>query len=76
VTFGNGLRWIGGSLKRLPLFQTDSAGNVNFPTDMTANPLNTVLPGDVRGFQLWYRDPLAGGAFFNASDALEITFCP
>jgi hypothetical protein len=27
-------------------------------------------------FQFWYRDPAAGGAYFNLSDGLEITFCP
>lgn len=28
-----------------------------------------------RHFQFWYRDPLAGGAGFNLSSALSITFC-
>ena len=27
-------------------------------------------------FQFWYRNPAAGGAYFNLSNGLEITFCP
>jgi hypothetical protein len=76
VTFGNGLRWVGGSIQRLPVFTTDASGQVNFNADFTTAPLNSLNAGDVRNFQLWYRDPLAGGAAYNASDALEITFCP
>jgi len=26
-------------------------------------------------FQFWYRDPAAGGAFFNLSDGVEVSFC-
>ena len=43
---------------------------------MTASPLSNVQAGDTHHFQLWYRDPAAGGANYNLTDALEITFCP
>ena len=33
-----------------------------------------ISPGDTKWFQFWYRDPLGGGAFFNLSDALRVTF--
>ena len=32
--------------------------------------------GETWNFQFWYRDPSAGGAGFNFTDALSITFCP
>jgi hypothetical protein len=33
-----------------------------------------VQPGSTRHFEFWYRDPAAGGANFNASNALTLTF--
>jgi hypothetical protein len=32
--------------------------------------------GDTVNFQFWFRDPAAGGAAFNLSDALEVNWCP
>jgi len=32
--------------------------------------------GATRHFQYWFRDPLAGGAFFNTSIAVSITIVP
>jgi len=75
VPFGNGLRYIGGTIQRLPVFQTDGSGNATFVTNFTIFPLNTVPAGSTRDFQLWYRDPAAGGAAYNASDAMEIVVC-
>ena len=34
------------------------------------------LPGERRSFQLWYRDPAAGGSGFNLSNGVTVTFCP
>ena len=76
LPFGNGLRFIGGAIQRLPVTTTDANGEVSFAADMTTFPLNGIAAGDVRDFQFWYRDPAAGGAFYNATDALEIPFCP
>ena len=35
-----------------------------------------ITVGSTWNFQFRYRDPAAGGAYFNLSDGLEITFCP
>jgi len=32
------------------------------------------VPGETTYFQYWFRDPAAGGAAFNTSDALRVTF--
>lgn len=44
-----------------------------FPRSIAYAPVG---PGDIRRFQLLYRDPAAGGARFNTTNALEVTFCP
>jgi hypothetical protein len=74
--FGNGNRWVGGTLVRLPVVATDATGSASYAVDFGAPPLNAVLPGELRDFQFWYRDAAAGGAFTNVSDAIEIVFCP
>ena len=35
-----------------------------------------IVDGMEFNFQFWFRDPPAGGANFNLSDALSIQFCP
>ena len=74
--FGNGNRWIGGTIQRLPVQQTDANGAASLAADFTVFPLNTLSPGSVRDFQFWYRDPAAGGALYNVSNALELVVCP
>jgi hypothetical protein len=76
LPFGNGLRFVGGPISRLPLVNISSTGAVGFPVDLTLQPFHSLVPGDVREFEFWYRDPAAGGAGYNGSDALEIRFCP
>jgi len=75
VPFGNGQRWVGGPLKRLPLIHADGSGIAMMTLDFTQPPLNTLVPGDARYFELQYRDQAAGGANFNCSDALEVWLC-
>jgi hypothetical protein len=78
VPFGNGARCVGGSLYRLTPISTGGSGEAQFALDITnpPAPLGQVDPGETWNFQFWYRDPLAGGANFNLSDGLEVTFCP
>jgi hypothetical protein len=76
VPFGDGLRWIGGTIKRMPVTMSDNAGKVAFPAHFNAPPLNTLAPGSTRYFMLWYRDPAGGPNGFNASNALAVLFCP
>ena len=35
-----------------------------------------ILPGSTWNTQFWYRDPAFGGAGFNLSDGLGVTFAP
>ena len=32
------------------------------------------VPGQIRNFQHWFRDPMAGGAFFGTTDAASVHF--
>jgi len=75
IPFGNGQRWVGGPLKRLPVVNADPSGNAMIALDFTQPPLNTLMPGDARYFEFQYRDQAAGGANFNGSDALEVWLC-
>lgn len=79
--FGNGFRCVGGGTFRLlPAILTDPSGAAQRTLDFTAPPASTgpgaILPGSQWNFQFWYRDPLAGGATFNLSNALTVFFQP
>jgi hypothetical protein len=79
--FGNGTRCVGGTVSRLnpPAFTT-VFGDISRPVDNTVFPMNSgagqVTAGSTHKFQGWFRDPNAGGAGFDLSDGLSITFCP
>jgi hypothetical protein len=72
--FGNGRLCIGGTIKRLPTVST-STGFASQLQNFQSGPYGGVQAGGTRYFQFWYRDVSAGGAGFNASDALRVTFC-
>lgn len=72
--YGNGFRCIGGSIVRYPITQAVS-GVATQAVDLLAPALGA-LPGSVRQFQMYYRNPAGGGAGFNLSDGLEITVAP
>jgi hypothetical protein len=73
VPFGNGVRCVGGPLVRLGVVAAQN-GVVSQAQDLTTAPYSSVQPGSTRHFEFWYRDPAAGGANFNASNALTLTF--
>ncbi|MBL8863163.1 MAG: hypothetical protein JNK02_14295 [Planctomycetes bacterium] len=75
VAFGNGYRCVAGSIYRLGAQVTDSFGDATKALDLTALPSGAAQPGQVWRFQFWYRNPAAGGAGFNLSDALAVTIC-
>lgn len=77
IPFGNGFRCAGGTTIRLPVIGTNASGNASFPLDSTdpPGPGGTIHSGETWNFQFWYRDPLAGGAAYNLSDALHVVFC-
>lgn len=79
VPFGNGFRCVGGGsvgLQRLPIVNAGPSGELVHQLDLGNPPTGagTILPGSTWNFQAWYRDPLAGGATFNLSDAISIGF--
>ena len=84
--FGDGLRCVGGNLLRLYVYSA-SGGVVSAPqkgdssiSARSAEFGDTLLPGDVRYYQIYYRDPnprfCAGpdGDTFNVSNALAVTW--
>jgi hypothetical protein len=75
IPFGNGVRCVGGGIKRLPVVNTGVSGSAASVVDLQ-NPIYGISGGVTKKFQFWYRDPVAGGANFNLSDALSIQFCP
>ncbi len=74
--FGDGLRCAGGSVARLQVRTASAAGT----SSTTANLVlaGGVAPGDVRRYQIWYRDPAASpcGSGFNLTQGLEIAWLP
>ena len=46
--------------------------DVTMPTTQATQ----ITAGSTWNFAAWFRDPAAGGAFFNLSDGLEVTFLP
>ena len=75
VAFGNGFRCVGGQLFRLDIVVAAN-GELTFAPDYDNPPSQAgqILPGVTFHFQAWYRDPNGGGASFNLSDGLTITF--
>jgi len=82
VAFGNGFLCVTGSetFRLQPPTMSDIFGLNTKALDYTQAPMNAgsgmILAGATWNFQYWYRDPGAGGAFFNLSNGLEATFCP
>lgn len=77
VPFGNGFRCVGNPIFRLPATQANLFGTLTTNVDFTALPPGGQIGyGQTWNFQGWYRDPAAGGANYNASDALSVPFCP
>lgn len=79
LPFGNGRRCVGGGslgIFRLPVQQVSNAGLLVQPMDYTQPPTpdGQILPGSTWRFQCWFRDPPAGGAFFDLSDGYSISF--
>ena len=74
----NGQYWISADnpFGCLDVVQADATGTLTTSLDLTARPNEGIAAGNTPHFQAWYRDPAAGGAAFNLSDALVVTFCP
>lgn len=73
---GDGFLCVGGNLFRLPVVASDVTGFAQFPLDVGSVPAGgDILSGSTHNFQFWFRDNPAGGAGYNFSDAVSITFC-
>jgi hypothetical protein len=74
--FGNGFRCVGGSVFRLPIGSTSGAGIATRRLNYASLPPGgQVSVGSTWKFQFWYRNAAAGGANFNLSNGLSVTFC-
>ena len=76
IPLGNGRLCVGGqTLRLMPPYL--AAGNAaSRALDLTNPPQASgqILAGSTWHFQAWFRDPPAGGAFFDFSDGYTITF--
>ena len=74
VQFGDGLRCAGGGVVRLQVRFADATGTSATTSDIGA--FGGALPGDVKRYQIWYRDPQGSpcGAQFNLSNGMELVW--
>jgi len=72
--FGDGLRCAGGGVIRLQVRMASATGESETTIDIAAKGL--VQPGDVKRYQLWYRNPNTTpcGSNFNLSNGYELTW--
>jgi hypothetical protein len=76
VTFGDGLRCVGGTTRRFPLANSGASGQINLAHPV-AGAGGLIAPGTTWYFQTWYRDGgTACGHPTNLSNGLAITFTP
>ncbi len=76
VPFGNGFLCAAGGNVRGAVVM--GVANVATYTYDNSDAIHSVAPfiGSTRNFQHWFRDPAAGGAFFNTSNAMSIAIAP
>ena len=73
--FGDGLRCVGGPVKRLGVRISSPTGEATWGPGYAA--AQGWVPGEVRTMQIWYRDTPAGtpcGNPFNLGNGLEVTY--
>jgi plastocyanin len=79
ATFGDGLRCAGGTTRRIGMGAI-SFGVAKYPGtgDPHVSVKGGVAPGDVRAYQVFYRDPpsMCTGAHFNTTDGYVLTWLP
>ncbi len=76
IPFGNGFLCTNGGIARGAIVM--GVGNVAtyFYDNSDAMHSLAAFIGSTRNFQHWFRDPAAGGAFFNTSNAMAIAIAP
>ena len=72
--FGDGLRCAGGGVIRLQVRFADTDGASE--TSISVSGAGAVAPGDVKRYQIWYRDPNTTfcGFGFNLSNGVEVSW--
>lgn len=72
--FGDGLFCAGGSIQRFDVHVADAQGAASWGPGLAGT--GGWAPGDLRRFQVWFRDPAGGpcSAGFNTSHAVEVLF--
>lgn len=72
LAFGDGLRCAGGSVVRLEVAAADGGGSSASSPGLAA--AGGVVAGDLRHYQLWYRDPVGSpcGSLFNLTNGYTI----
>ncbi len=76
VSFGNGfLCTTGGLVRGVVVMGVGNAATYLYDNSDAKHSLAAFI-GSTRNFQHWFRDPTAGGAFFNTSNAMAIAIAP
>jgi hypothetical protein len=77
VPFGNGVNCITGPVLRFGVNIVDPAGGLARRINFNFYPGNQMsADGTPWYFQFWYRNPAGGGAEFNTSNGVSVSFCP
>lgn len=76
IAFGDGLRCAGVNVVRLEVRVASSEGHASTTAAIAAT--GGTQAGEVKRYQLWYRDPVQGmcGAGFNLTNGLELAWTP
>lgn len=75
LPFGDGLRCVGGGIRRLGLRASDPTGSATWGPGLAG--LGAWSAGSTQYFQVWYRDPSGPCAVgFNLSHGVEVSFLP
>lgn len=75
--FGDGLRCAGNNVIRRGTMSPDANGEASWGPGLLAG--TSVVAGDTKYWQLWYRDPAGGGtcgSAFNLTNALTVSYTP
>jgi hypothetical protein len=77
--FGDGLRCVGGNVRRLEVRFSNSGNGFSTSTTITVSSAAGVSAGQTKRYQLWYRDVAAGApcsSGFNLTNGVEVTWAP
>lgn len=77
MPFGNGTLCVGGAVSRLAVDEVQfNVVETHLDVSDLNSPASQISAGSTWHFQFWFRDTAGGGAGFNLSNGLSVTFCP